>query len=160
MNRKTFFSFFIIALVAMSSCKSKQLVTEISSAHEPAQDAVQSDAYESQTVTPIVEFPEAVARVEEENTRSEAFRLAAGETNAAAMSKKYHVQVGAFRNHNNAKALRDKLAAEGNSPMMVENNQGMLRVIIASFDEYKDARAKINQINRTFPDAWILVQSK
>ncbi len=160
MNRKTFFPFLIIAVIAMSSCKSKQLVTEISSAHEPAQVVTPPVVYEPQTVTPIVEFPEAVEQVEEENTRFEAFRLAAGETNAAAMSKKYHVQVGAFRNHNNAKALRDKLAAEGNSPMMVENNQGMLRVIIASYDGYRDARAKIDQVKRTFPDAWILVQSK
>ncbi len=76
------------------------------------------------------------------------------------MNKKYHVQVGAFGNHTNAINLRNKLVSEGNNALVVENENGMLRVIIASFDEYKDARAKIDQIRATYPDAWVLVQKK
>jgi hypothetical protein len=41
---------------------------------------------------------------------------------------------------------------------MVINEQGMFRVLIASFDAYAQARARINQINSRFPDAWVLVQ--
>lgn len=134
----------------MVSCKSKQMVTEIKSATEPAT-----------TVAPVKETPKPVqVSTEPEVTRSESFKLADGETNSAAMSKKYHVQVGAFSNHTNATNLRTKLVAEGNNALVVENENGMLRVIIASFDAYGDARAKIDQIRATYPDAWVLVQKK
>jgi cell division protein FtsN len=136
--------------ISMISCKSKQSVTEISSAHEPA--TVETPAV--QETTP------ATTPAEREVTRSEAFKLAAGETNTAAMSKKYHVQVGAFTVHDNARNLRAKLVNEGNDALVVENDRGMLRVIIASYNTYQEARAKINQIRDTYPDAWVLVQSK
>ncbi len=150
---KTLHLFFFVAVISLTmvSCKSKQIVTEIKSATEPAT-----------TVAPVQEAPKPVAQVstQPEVTRSESFKLAAGETNSAAMSKRYHVQVGAFSNHTNAVNLRAKLVAEGNNALVVENESGMLRVIIASFDEYKDARAKIDQIRATYPDAWVLVQRK
>ncbi len=138
--------------ISMISCKSKQLVTEIASAHEPA--TVEAPA--------VVETPQPVATTPSipEVTRSEAFKLAAGETNSAAMSKKYHVQVGAFGVHDNARNLRARLVNEGNDALVVENDKGMLRVIIASFDTYQEARTKIDQIRDSYPDAWVLVQSK
>ena len=155
---------FIVVLTTLliSSCKSKQLVTEIQSAHEPAAPAPVNPE-PSYVQEPQLEFPiqvEAEPVKEQEQVREESFKLASGETNRAALRKKYHVQVGAFRIHNNAKALRDKLEKEGNNPVLVENEQGMLRVIIASYDEYRPARDKIKQVQPTFPDAWILVQSK
>ncbi len=151
MNR-TIRLFFLVAVVSMSlfSCKSKQKVTEIKSATTPATTEAPAP--------PPAPAPTMVA--EPEVTRSESFKLAAGETNSAAMNKKYHVQVGAFSNHSNAINLRAKLVAEGNNALVVENASGMLRVIIASFDEYRDARAKIDQIRATYPDAWVLVQKK
>lgn len=145
--------FFFVAVISltMMSCKSKQIVTEIKSATEPATTTVQ-----------VTEAPKPVTQVstQPEVTRSESFKLASGETNSAAMNKKYHVQVGAFSNHTNATNLRAKLVAEGNNALVVENENGMLRVIIASFDVYSDARAKIDQIRATYPDAWVLVQKK
>lgn len=139
--------------ISMISCKSKQLVTEISSAHEPA-------TVEASVVEPATATTPATTPAEREVTRSEAFKLAAGETNSAAMSKKYHVQVGAFTVHENARNLRARLVNEGNDALVVENDRGMLRVIIASYNTYQEARAKINQIRDTYPDAWVLVQSK
>lgn len=148
--------FFFASLIGttMLSCKSKQLVTEIKSANTPAVTVAPAPVPEAPKPT------EQVAPAQPEVTRSESFKLAAGETNNAAMSKKYHVQVGAFSNHSNARNLRAKLVAEGNSAVVVENEKGMLRVIIASFNEYREARAKIDQIRDVFPDAWVLVQRK
>jgi len=149
---KTMRLFFLMAVISLTlfSCKSKQKVTEIKSATVPATTEAPAP--------PPAPAPQVVA--EPEVTRSEAFRLAAGETNADAMNRKYHVQVGAFSNHDNARNLRAKLVSEGNSALVVENESGMLRVIIASFNEYSEARAKINQIRNTYPDAWVLVQKK
>lgn len=142
----------LVTFISLSllSCKSKQLVSEIKGANVPATTEVASQP--APTVAKVSTQPEV--------TRSESFRLADGETNAAAMTKKYHVQVGAFSNHDNARNLRTKLVNEGNNALVVENENGMLRVIISSFDEYNEARAKIDQIRGTYPDAWVLVQKK
>lgn len=143
----------LVTFISLSlfSCKSKQLVSEIKGANVPATTEVASQP----APTPQVNVP-----VQPEVTRSESFKLAAGETNTAAMAKKYHVQVGAFSNHNNAINLRAKLVNEGNNALVVENENGMLRVIISSYNEYSEARAKIDQIKGTYPDAWVLVQKK
>ncbi len=138
--------------VALVSCKSKQKVTEIPAATQPASSTV--------TTTPPVTAPTAAVNRSTQNevTRSESFRLAEGETNNAALSKKYHVVVGAFGNHENARRLRDTLVGQGNNALTVQNDSGMLRVIIASFDEYTQAKSRIEQIKSLYPDAWVLVQ--
>lgn len=142
----------LVTFISLSlvSCKSKQLVSEIKGANVPATTEVVSQP--ATTQVKVTEQPEI--------TRSESFKLAAGETNTDAMAKKYHVQVGAFSNHNNAINLRAKLVSEGNNALVVENENGMLRVIISSYNEYSEARAKIDQIKGTYPDAWVLVQKK
>jgi cell division protein FtsN len=139
-----FFSF------AATSCKSKQKITEIPGATIPA----------TKTTTSTVTTPnkEVVTTPVKEETRSESFKLASGETNTAALSFKYHVVVGSFSVHTNAVNLRNKLANEGNNSLTVENEKGMLRVIISSFNDYNDAHGKIKQIKSSYPDAWVLVQ--
>lgn len=139
----------------MVSCKSKQKVTEIPAANAPATTAT--------NVPPAETTRTAVSRTtaathQNEVTRSESFRLADGETNSDAMSKRYHVVVGSFGNHDNARRLRTKLSNEGNKAFTVQNDSGMLRVIIASFDEYAEAKSHIEKIKSTYPDAWVLVQ--
>lgn len=150
MNRTIRLLLVTVISLSLLSCKSKQLVSEIKGANVPATTEVASQ--------PVA--PKPVVSTQPEVTRSESFRLAEGETNTSAMGKKYHVQVGAFSNHDNAKNLRARLVNEGNSALVVENESGMLRVIISSFDEYSQARAKIDQIKGAYPDAWVLVQKK
>lgn len=147
----TFRIFLFAGVISLSlvSCKSKQKVTEIPAANVPA----------TTETTPVVSPRTATTRTTQpEVTRSETFRLADGETNTAAMSKKYHVVVGAFGNHDNARRLRTALSNQGNNAFTVQNESGMLRVIIASFDEYAQAKARIDQIKSTYADAWVLVQ--
>lgn len=153
---KTIRVLFLVAITATTlvSCKSKQKITEIPGAAVPA-TTVNVPA-ETQTVqqAPVT------TNTQPEQTRSESFKLASGETNTNAMNMKYHVVVGAFSNHNNARNLRAKLVNEGNNALMVENETGMLRVIIASYNDYTEARAKIDQIRSTYNDAWVLVQKR
>lgn len=84
--------------------------------------------------------------------------MADGETNTAAFNKKFLVVVGSFGVQNNAKNLQRTLNSEGNSAIVVVNEQGMFRVLIASYDEYAQARNRISQISNRFPDAWVLIQ--
>lgn len=156
-NMNTPFRIFLFAgiiSVSLVSCKSKQKVTEIPAATVPAT---------TQTTTPVVSPRTAVSRTtasthQHEVTRSESFRLADGESNSTSISKKYHVVVGSFGNHENARRLRTTLNNQGHSAFTVQNDSGMLRVIIASYDEYSQAKSRIEQIKATYSDAWVLVQ--
>lgn len=139
-----------IVLTGSTSCKSKQKVTEISGANVEATAKTNTAAATASTT--------ATAATETEKTRNEKFSLAEGETNTAAFNSKYHVVVGSFSIQQNAKNLQRTLNSEGNNALVVVNEQGMFRVLIASFNEYTQARERINQINTRFPDAWVLVQ--
>ena len=139
-----------IVLTGSTSCKSKQKVTEISGANVEATAKTNTAATTASTT--------ATAATETEKTRNEKFSMAEGETNTAAFNSKYHVVVGSFSIQQNAKNLQRTLNSEGNNALVVVNEQGMFRVLIASFNEYTQARERINQINTRFPDAWVLVQ--
>ena len=147
---KKIFGFLLMAAIigfSTTSCKSKQKVVEISG----------SDI--SATETKATPQPVVVNQVESnERTINESFKLADGETNSDAFNRKYHVVVGSFSVQSNARNLQRTLNNEGNAAIVVVNQQGMYRVLIASYDEYAQARARINQINTRFPDAWVLMQ--
>ncbi len=137
-----------VIFAGATSCKSKQKVVNITGSDiEAAEKKPESQ--------PVVVQEEIESK---ETTRGEKFNLAEGETNSAAFNKKFHVVVGSFGVQNNAKNLQRTLNSEGNSAIVVVNEQGMFRVLIASFNEYSEARNRINQINSRFPDAWVLIQ--
>lgn len=146
---KIFGFLLMAALIGFSatSCKSKQKIVEISGSDIPAT--------ETRTGTPPVIVDQTESN---ERTIDESFKLADGETNNAAFARKYHVVVGSFGVQSNAKNLQRTLNSEGNNAIIVVNEQGMYRVLIASYDEYAQARNRINQINSRFPDAWVLRQ--
>lgn len=141
----------IVALVG-TSCKSKQKVAEITGANV----VVGSTTTSPTVTTPAVSQPESTPTNEPEVTRNEKFSLSDGDANS--MNYKYHVVVGSFKNQDNAKNLKATLNNEGNQALVVVNEQGMFRVLIASFDTYAEARAQINAIKERFPDSWVLVQ--
>ena len=143
-----------VVLITVSACKSKQKVTAIPGANTPATTTVTTQPAPVVVTQPTQPVAPAVPEV----TRNETFKPAQGETNVDAMRFKYHVVVGSFRNHDNARALRNTLSNEGNNALVVENDQNMLRVIIASFNDYQQAHGRINQIKSRFPDAWVLMQ--
>lgn len=141
--------FIIVAVVGTlaTSCKSKQKVTEITGADKPATTVATTTPTRVETTSD-----------QSEVYRNETFKLADGETNAAAMGKKFHVVVGSFSIQNNAIGLKNTLVNEGNPSLIVVNEKGMFRVLLASFDEYAQARARINEVKGRFADAWVLVQ--
>lgn len=135
-----------VILAGATSCKSKQKVVNISGADIEATD--------TRTAQPVVE--ESIES--NERTIDERFSMAEGETNTNAFYKKFHVVVGSFSIQSNAKNLQRTLNSEGNNAIIVVNEQGMFRVLIASYDDYSQARNKISQINNRFQDAWVLRQ--
>jgi len=149
-----------IVMMATSACKSKQKIAEIpAGANIEAKSATPKIVETTQPVKENVVKENVVKEVvanEPEVTRNESFSLVDGES--ASMNYKYHVVVGSFSKQENAKGLKSTLKSEGNSALIVVNEKGMYRVLIASFNDYKEAHARIKQISTRFPDAWVLVK--
>lgn len=149
-----------VIISGATSCKSKQKVVEISGANIEAAQKGNSNATSNTnenygTAGNVVNNANSAGN---EKLVNEKFSMADGETNAAAFNKKYHVVVGSFSIQDNARRLQQTLKNEGNDAIVVVNERGMYRVLIASFDDYNQAHARINQISSRFPDAWVLVQ--
>ncbi len=150
--RKTIRLIITLALVisATTACKTKQKITEV-----PAGANVEATTSAKTNVTPQTAPAEAVTN-EPEVTRNESFSLVEGESTA--LNYKYHVVVGSFSNQSNAKGLQTLLKSEGNKALVVLNEKGMYRVLIASYNDYNQAHARIKQISDRFPGAWVLVK--
>lgn len=145
-----------LVLLATSSCKTKQKIAEIPGANAEATKSVvvTQPTVSENTVSDNTYSSDSGAEV----TRNENFNLAEGELNSGALKYKYHVVVGSFSKQTNARGLQNTLNTEGNSAIVVVNENGMFRVLIASYNQYVEARAKINEIKTRFPDAWVLVK--
>lgn len=152
-----------IVMMATSACKTKQKVAEIPAGAnieatapktapktETAPKTVTTPSHSLGSTTPIPAEPEV--------TQNENFSLAEGETNAEALKFKYHVVVGSFEKQANAKRLQTILNGEGNKAVVVVNETGKFRVLIASFNDYKEAHVRIKDIATRFEGAWVLVQ--
>ncbi len=147
MRKKILFMATLLSVFfVFSSCKSRQQFVAIPTAEE-------------EVVVPT-EVDEAVEEVVEEasapKVNEETFTLEEGQNNS--FYKKFHVVVGSFSVKRNAINLKNKLLSEGNSAIVVKNENNMYRVIIASYDNYSNAHSKILVINNRFGDAWVLRQ--
>lgn len=121
---------------------------------KPAEVAV---VEETPAVEPEKEAAPAVVEPEKEVTRTEVFSVVEGESDSDL--KTYHVVIGSFKNQDNAKRLQARMRPDF-KPIIVINEHGMYRVLLASYDDYASAKQKINDIKSQFADAWVLVQKK
>ena len=100
----------------------------------------------------VIEIPEPEA--EKVVTRTEAVSVVPGQ--GSDILKPYNVVIGSFGSKANAERLKSSMQAEYN-PVIVINEKGMYRVILASYDEYNMARELINRVKGKFADAWVLI---
>ena len=74
--------------------------------------------------------------------------------------KAFSVVIGAFENITNARSLRERMLGEGYPAILAQNEQGMYRVIVTSFDTKAEAVTSKESIKSRFAplfsDAWIL----
>ncbi|MDR1676248.1 MAG: SPOR domain-containing protein [Tannerella sp.] len=108
------------------------------------------------------EEEEVIAPVSKSKTtmsaRQERISAIAGE-NAEGI-KLYSVVIGSFRNQTNAYSLKERMQSEGYMPILGENEQGMLRVILTSHETRQEAERSRESVRSkyypNFQDAWIL----
>ena len=150
MNKIWLFGAAVCMVLALGSCKPKQ--SAYKAAYEQAKEkestapvAVVEETEEEVEVAPVSKPRTTSSYVP---TRTEKINVADGED--ASRLKKYSVVVGSFKNKTN----------DGYNAVLGENEQGMLRVIVASFDNKADAAASRDAIKAkyapNFQDAWLL----
>ena len=158
MNKIWLFGAAVCMVLALGSFKPKQ------SAYKAAYE--QAKEKESTAPVEVVEQEEEVVevapvskpRTSTATTRTEKINAAQGED--ASRLKRYSVVVGSFKNKTNAYALKERMQNDGYNAVLGENEQGMLRVIVASFDNKADAADSRDAIKAkyapNFQDAWLL----
>ncbi|OAV72441.1 cell division protein FtsN [Bacteroidales bacterium Barb6] len=130
----------VCMVLAFGSCKPKQ--SAYKAAYEQAKE----------------KEPEAVIDVSDVTARTERIKAAEGED--AGRLKRFSVVIGSFQNKTNAYSLKERMENEGYRVVLGENEQGMLRVIVSSFDERWDAASERDIFKSkyapNFQDAWLL----
>ncbi len=160
-------------ILAFGSCKPKQ--SAYKAAYEQAKEResaapveVFEDEFEDEFEDDFEIAPVSKPRtdIEEESdyddfnvtTRQERINPYQGESTANL--RRYSVVIGSFRNNTNAYSLRDRMQRDGYTAMVAQNEMGMLRVIVSSFDSKRDALysrdAFRSKYYPNFQDAWIL----
>lgn len=130
--------------------------TEVTPDPEIAVVAVVEEKQVKDTVVGTAGKQDVVKFEEPEVTRQEKFTIVEGQKGAEL--KEYNVVIGSFGKKDNAERLKNEMSGAEYKPVIVVNERGMFRVILATFDTYQEAKAKIAEILEEFPDAWCLVQ--
>lgn len=126
----------------------------------PKQETVKEPVFvPTPVVTPQPEpEPEPAPEVVEEKevTRAEKFEVIEEQKDVVVL-KKYHVVIGSFGNKDNALRLQGQMKPQY-EPIIVRNEKGMYRVLLMTYDTYKEAKSKVGEVRDQFPDAWILIK--
>ena len=151
MKRILLFVAVIGCIFTMGSCKSK------SSAYRTAyEQARANDNYWDAAVNEgeVLTSEE----ITYESVRQERVNAVQGEDLSGL--KRWSVVVGSYQNRTNALSMKERMTSEGYRPVIAENESGMLRVIVTSFDNRNDAiRSRDAFKSKYYPgfqDAWLL----
>jgi cell division septation protein DedD len=127
-------------------CKAKQ------SAYQKVYEAAQSRStvYQAPATAPAVSTTPAEAPVQTERVKAvDGYAI-----------KRYSVVIGSFLNKTNAESLKERMRKQGYTPVLAQNENGMYRVLLATFDNKSDAYAQRDAIREKDPsqfgDAWLL----
>lgn len=141
----------MVLMIGTVSCKSKQ--SAYKAAYEQAKEReISSDEPSEEEIAPVTKSKDAG------ETRQEKITPVEGEDGDAI--KLYSVVIGSFKNRTNAFSLKERMQNEGYTPVLGENEQGMLRVIVTSFETKAEAEKSRDAIRSkyrpNFQDAWVL----
>lgn len=143
----------VLCVVTMCcvSCKSKQSAYKAAYEQAKEREMTNSEPVEEQ-ITPVTKAKTSTA------TRQEKITPISGENPEGI--KLYSVVIGSFKNKTNAYSLKERMQNEGYMPVLGENEQGMLRVILTSHETRKEAEKSCDAIRAkffpNFQDAWLL----
>jgi cell division protein FtsN len=131
-------------MIALSGCKAKQ------SAYQKVYEAAQSRStvYQAPPAQAPTTAPTNSTFQTEKVTAVDGLGI-----------KQYSVVIGSFLSKTNAESLKSRMQNNGYIPVLAQNEKGMYRVLIATFDNKSDAYAQRDAIKELYPefsDAWLL----
>lgn len=132
------FGLAILLVAGFSSCKPKQ--SAYKSVYEAAKEREAQDNSSAVITTPTP----VVSNTSDGAVRRE--RITPVYSADAGNLKAYSVVVASLSVKPNAEALKTRLQEEGYNVILAQNEQGMYRVIVASFDDKASAQAKRAEI--------------
>lgn len=159
--RKMFFvAVAVCSAFVVASCKSNDNLykTAYDEALMEQNNGGQSQQSEAVEIAPVVSSTVKAADVDE-SYRTEKVVIASGN---AALLKEYSVVCGSYKNKDGAERVRAELVGEGYDAIIVQNPNGLYRVICASYDsrnEAAQARARFKAAhpqNADYQKAWLL----
>lgn len=139
--------FFAVVVIGLGSCKPKQ--SAYRSVYEAAKEREMED--NTQTVAPVNKpaYPVYEAKnYEDEKVRHEKI-TAVYESDASGL-RAYNVVIASLAVKTSAELLKSKMEKEGHRIILAQNEQGMYRVIIASYDNKPAAVEKRNEITHAY----------
>lgn len=151
----------IVAALSMSSCRSSKNLSEAATVATPSQTVqeVSPIEYTSPKRTETTQQrPVAQAGDREE-------KVMVVDSRDAGLLKNYNVVVGAFGNKNNADNFKAKMISRGYNAFLVQNPQGLYRVVAGGYDSRQQALQVRDNIRSTYanddpgtcPAAWLLI---
>ena len=143
------------SVIALGGCKAQQ--SAYAQAYERAQarsTVYQAPATQVNTPSQVYERPAVTPVLGNDVFQEEKITVMDGRN-----LKQYSVVVGSFMNRTNAESLKNRMQAQGYSPVLVQNEKGLYRVIVATYDTRAEAVGQRDAIKRQYPDfydAWLL----
>lgn len=135
--------------ICFSSCKTNQ------EAYNAAYERAKAQQEAAQPVAPAQE--ESIQVVEKTNIKEASENIDIIGSNASKGS--YGVVIGSFINRTNAEGLQKRMISGGYTNCVLgQNEKLMYRVIVAFYETKPEAQAKVRELAKEFPDAWILIK--
>ena len=142
--------FLIVLAISLMACRSGRQMTAVEPPPPPP-------VYE-----PVAEEPEPdVVEPEEIQVIEESFVFERKEDEVSHEVNRFFVILGSFRVIENANRFRAKLESEGFNPVILLSETGLNRVSVNSYSREPDARQRVMQIRRSYPeyyDTWLLIR--
>jgi cell division protein FtsN len=137
-------------LFSLNACKPKQ------SAYKAAYEAAKARELQETNARPLEEITP-VAKPTEEDFQREKVTVIEGNS-----IHQFNVVVGSFINPTNARSLKERMERQGYAPVLAQNEKGMYRVIVATFNNrslaVEEREAIKERFYPEFKDAWLLEQ--
>jgi len=137
-------------LFAFNSCKPKE--SAYKAAYEAAKAKETTTSQVEETTTPVTR---PVSTTEPASVQREKVTIVDG-----AVLQQYSVVIGSFLDVTNAKSLKERMVNQGFQSVLAQNEKGMYRVIIATFNNKASAAAERDRFKEkyypNFQDTWIL----
>jgi len=146
--------FFLIILVTLvfSGCKSNQNAYNMAYQKLKEKNESKTEVY---STTAMSVPQEAMHKKLSQNNGSESLKLILGnEKNLFT----YSIVVRSFINKTNSSGFYNQMIDKGFDALLVQNEEKMFRIIIASYPTKEEADAKLTEFQKTFPEAYVLVK--